>query len=75
MSNLKNFRIKKVSEINETRYYPQVKRFGLFWVNMFGFLSDWDGGYYSFESAKKELCNHLKNPVIEYYSVNCGEPQ
>ena len=42
---------------------------------MFGFLSDWDGGYYSFESAKKELCNHLKNPVIEYYSVNCGEPQ
>ena len=73
---MKNYRIKKVSEIDGTKYYPQVKRFGLFWVNVFGFLSEvWDGGYYSFEFAKKELCNHLKNPVIEYYSVNCGEPQ
>lgn len=72
---MKNFRIKKVKDRDTTKYYPQYKRFGLFWVNMFGFEHYWDGDYPTFEEAQWHLCNHLKKPVTEYYSVDCGEPQ
>ncbi len=32
---MKNYRIKKVTDGHSTRYYPQHKRYGLFWYNLF----------------------------------------
>ena len=70
---VKNYRIKKVTEYGETKYYPQDKRFGLFWCNMFGWEPYWDGSYWTFEDAQKHLCNYLREPVVEYLEVDCGE--
>ena len=54
-----------------TRYYPQEKFFGLFWVNMFGY----DRWYPSFEEAQARICYVLRKPVVEYLEVDCGEPK
>ena len=70
---MKNYRIKKVTDGHSTRYYPQHKRYGLFWVNMFGFEHYWDGDYPTFEEAQWHLCNYLREPVVEYLSVDCGD--
>jgi hypothetical protein len=64
---MKNYRIKKVTNTHLTRYYPQEKWFGLFWVNMFGY----DGWYSSFEDAQRRICCVLRKPVVEYLSVDC----
>lgn len=68
-----NYRIKKVTDEDGTRYYPQYKLLGLFWKNMFGWEDYWDGSYKTFEEAQRNLCNYLKEPVVEYLSVDCGE--
>ena len=72
----KNFRIKKVTDGHSTRYYPQHKRFGLFWYNLF--VDEYrDGDYDTFEEAQWHLCNYLRKPVVEYldFDCDCGEPQ
>jgi hypothetical protein len=70
---MENYRIKKVTDENSTKYYPQIKILGLFWVNMFGH-PDYGGAYYwSFEEAQKAVRAYLKKPVVEYLSVDCGE--
>ena len=51
-----------------TKYYPQEKWFGLFWVNM-------DRWYPSFEEAQAHICYTLRKPVVEYLEVDCGEPK
>ena len=70
---MKNYRIKKITDGDGTRYYPQHKLLGLFWVNMFGYPDYWDGSYKTFIEAQRNLCNHLRKPVVEYYSVDCGK--
>ena len=72
MNNPKNYRIKKETYGTKTKYYPQRKILGLFWVNMFRDL-DGDVYYDTFEQAQKHLCNYLRKPVVEYLEVNCGE--
>ena len=72
MINLKNFRIKKVTDGEGIKYYPQEKWLGLFWRNMF--TSEYrTGGYYDPELAQMELCSALRdrNPVVEYLEVEC----
>ena len=67
---MKNYRVKKVEEDEYlTKYYPQIKILGLFWMNMF----EHPGYYWSFEEAQKAICDYLRGPVIEYLSVDCGE--
>jgi myosin-crossreactive antigen len=66
---MKNYRIKKVTDKYSTRYYPQEKWFGLFWMNMFGY----DGWYSTFEEAQKRIFYVLRKPVVEYLEVDCGE--
>ena len=66
---MKNFRIKKVTDQHSSRYYPQEKLFGLFWVNMFGY----DGWYPSFEEAQARILYFLRKPAVEYLEVDCGE--
>ena len=68
----KNYRIKKVTERDGTKYYPQEKLFGL-WMNMFGFEHYWDGSYNTFEEAQDAVCKHLRKPDVEYLEVDCGE--
>ena len=70
---MKNYRIKKETYGTKTKYYPQRKILGLFWMNMFGYSDYWDGGYYSFDNAQQELCHYLRKPVVEYLKVDCGE--
>ena len=68
----KNFRIKKVTDGHSTRYYPQHKRFGLFWYNLF--VDEYrDGDYSTFEEAQWHLCNYLRKPVVEYLDFECGD--
>jgi hypothetical protein len=69
----RNYRIKKVTWKDKCRYYPQVKRLGLFWMNVFVCEPYSDGGYTTFEFAQEVLCDYLKKPVVEYLDVNCGE--
>lgn len=70
---MKNYRIKKVTDGYGTRYYPQHKFLGLFWVNTFGWEHYWDGSYDTFEQAKKHLCDFLRKPVVEYSKVDCSK--
>lgn len=69
---MKNFRITKITDRLGTRYFPQ-RKFLWFWVNMFGIEPYWDGSYKTFEEAREGLCNYLKKPMVEHYSVDCGE--
>jgi hypothetical protein len=64
---MKNYRIKKETGEYGTRYYPQGRVFGfLWWYNIFAFDIYCDGCYSTFEEAQKELCKHLRKPVVEY---------
>jgi hypothetical protein len=69
----KNYRIKKVTDEYSTKYYPQIKILGLFWVNMFGHPDYGSCYYWTFEEAQKAICDYLRKPVVEYLSVDCGE--
>ena len=68
---MKNYRIKKVTDGYSTSYYPQGKKFGfLWWYNIFE--TEWvDGSYYTFEEAKEILCYYLRKPVVEYIDFDC----
>lgn len=70
---MKNYRIKRVSDRDGTKYYPQRKFFGLFWVNAFEHPEYGGRYYYTFEEAQKTVCDYLRGPVVEYLSVDCGE--
>lgn len=70
---MKRYRIKKVTDKDSTRYYPQEKWFGLFWMNMFGREPYWDGSYSTLQKAQDAICEHLRKPVVEYLEVNCEE--
>ena len=71
---VKNYRIKKVTDGYETRYYPQARVFGfLWWYNIFAFGVYADGHYSTFEKAQEHLCKYLSKPVVEYLDFDCGE--
>jgi len=67
---MKNYRIQKVSYGDCVRYHPQKKILGLFWWNMFDWYEYYEG-FKSYEKAKKELCDALKKPKVEYFDVDC----
>jgi hypothetical protein len=70
-----NYRIKKITQGYTTKYYPQSKFLGLFWVDEDIY------GFDSYEKANRALCDylrdhylkgHLRKPVVEYLEVDCG---
>jgi len=61
---MKNCRIKKVTENELTKYYPQV-RVLFWWHNLFS-LSEYYDGFRTLGEAQKELCDFLQKPVVEY---------
>ena len=66
------YRIKKVTYNDTERYYPQQKIIApLWWRNMFYCEPYWDGSYATLEEAQKELCKHLRKPVVEYIDFDC----
>lgn len=67
---MKNYRIRKETWNNKSKYFPQRKIFGLFWVNIFS--SDYYDGHHSFEDAKNDLCAHITPVKVEHFEVNCG---
>jgi hypothetical protein len=58
------YRIRKETYGNTTKYYPQQKRL-FWWFNIFAFDVYFDGGYDTLENAQKQLCNYLRKPVVE----------
>lgn len=68
---MKNYRIVKIKDGDYVRFYPQRKVLGLIWINMFAWYNDYYDGFRSYEGAKKELCDTMRKPVIEYLDVNC----
>ena len=65
---MKIFRIKKVTDIYGTKYFPQV-RILFWWWNAFTDGYDghyWDGGYDTLEEAQKKLCEFFRYPEVEY---------
>ena len=62
---MKDYRIKKVTENELTRYYPQVKVLW-WWYNPFEAEHYYDGGFSTLIEAQKELCDFLQEPVVEY---------
>lgn len=67
---MKNYRIRKFVDGDFVRYYPQKKILGIFWWDMFSW-NEYYNGFNSYDKAKKELCESLKKPVIEYLDVDC----
>ncbi len=67
---MKNYRIKKETYGDTTKYYPQEK-FLWWWYNVFAFDVYSDGGYDTLEKAQKKLCNHYKGIVVEYLDFDC----
>jgi len=72
MTNLKNYRIQKVTWKDKSRYYPQ-KKILWFWIYLYEFEPYTDGGFDSLEEAQNRLCADLEEPEVEYLDVNCGE--
>lgn len=62
---MKNYRIKKETYNNTTKYYPQEK-YLFWWMNVFAFDVYFDGGYDTLEEAQKKLCTYCKGTVVEY---------
>ena len=62
---MKNYRIKKETYGDTTKYYPQEK-FLYCWYNIFAYEVYFDGGYDTLEEAKKRLCEYCREPVVEY---------
>ena len=62
------YRIKKVTNDINVRYYPQRKVLW-WWSNLISASPcNGDGGYGTLEGAQKALCNYLKEPFpsVEY---------
>ena len=63
---MKNYRIKKVTDEEDTRYYPQVK-FLFWWYNLiYPSPYNGDGGFSTLEVAQEKLCSYLKKSVVEF---------
>jgi hypothetical protein len=62
---MKNYRIKKRTYNNITRYFPQEKSL-FWWFNIFAFDVYFDGGYYTLEEAQEKLCVYCKGTMVEY---------
>jgi hypothetical protein len=63
---MKKYRIKKVTDNEGTRYYPQIKI--LWWWNNLIPASpcNGDGGFGTLEQAQEALCSHIKKSVVEF---------
>ena len=70
---MKNYRIVKFKDRDYIRFYPQRKFLGLIWINMCAWNNRLYEGFRSYEEAKKEICDTIRKPVIEYLDVNCEE--
>ena len=66
-----NYRIRKETYGDNSRYYPQMKFLGIWW-DMFGWNRYYDG-FSSYNNAEKELCDCIRGTKQEYFDVNCGE--
>jgi hypothetical protein len=67
---MKHYRIKKVTDKYSTRYYPQHKLFGLFWMNIiFPIYSYGCGSCDTLEDAQDAIREHSSKPVVEYIEV------
>jgi hypothetical protein len=63
---MKNYRIKKVTDDEGTRYFPQ-KKVLLWWYNLIpASPCNGDGGFRTLEEAREVLCSYIKKPVVEY---------
>jgi len=62
---MNKYRIKKVTDEEGTRYFPEVK-FLLWWYNPFKWEPYRDGGYETLEWAQEALCSYIKGTVVEY---------
>jgi len=63
---MKNYRIKKVTDGNVTRYFPQVK-FLFWWYNLiYASPYNGDGGFSTLKEAQEKLCSYLKKSVVEF---------
>jgi hypothetical protein len=62
---MKNYRIKKVTDEDGTRYFPQVK-FLFWWHNPYKFEPYRDGGFSTLKEAQEKLCSYLKKSVVEF---------
>jgi hypothetical protein len=71
MSNLKYYRIKKVSDGYFTYYHPQQRFLGIWW-NIFDF-SPYDGGFSSYEIANEKMCKYLVPTTVEYLDIDCAD--
>jgi len=58
------YRIRKETYGNTTKYYPQQKRL-FWWFNIFAFDVYFDGGYDTLEKAQIKLNILLRKPVVE----------
>jgi hypothetical protein len=67
---MKNYRIAKFKDGDYLRFYPQRKFLGLIWITMYAWKDYYDG-FYSYDEAKKKLCDTIRKPVMEYLDVNC----
>ena len=63
---MNKYRIKKVTDDEGTRYFPQKKV--LWWWNNLIPASpcNGDGGYGTLGEAQETLCSHIKKPAVEY---------
>lgn len=62
---MKNYRIKKLTYEDITRYYPQEK-YLFWWRNIFAYDVYFDGGYGTLKEAQQKLCSYCKGTVVEY---------
>ncbi len=75
---MKNYRIKKVTDGDTTKYYPQERNMWTLWRWHYVFAFDvyFDGGYDTLEEARKRLCDYCREPVVEYLDFDpkkdCG---
>ena len=63
---MKNYRIKKVTDGNATRYFPQIQILW-WWRNLISASPcNGDGGFSTLTEAQKKLREYLRKPMIEY---------
>jgi len=65
---MKNYRIKKETYGNTTKYYPQERNMWTLWRwhCVFAFEIYFDGGFDTLEEARKRLCAYVKGTMVEY---------
>jgi hypothetical protein len=63
------YRIKKVTDEDGTRYYPEIK-FLFWWYKPFKWEHYRDGGFHTIQDAQESLCSYIKEPVVEYINFD-----